>query len=58
MMDGSLEVDRVIPDPLIVPDRFETSEDCLAPARGIMVGLALSLPIWLMLSCGAYFLLH
>lgn len=58
MIDDSLEIDRVIVDPLPVLDRMETTSDCLAPARGIMFGLAFSVPIWLVLSFGAYCLLH
>jgi hypothetical protein len=43
----------VIADPPTIPAGLETKEDVLAPARGIIFGIALSVPIWAVLILGA-----
>jgi hypothetical protein len=46
--DGTGIVDRPA-----IPAGLEAKEDALAPARGIIFGLALSVPIWVVLVLGA-----
>jgi hypothetical protein len=43
----------VIADPATIPAGLETEKDALDPARGIIFGIALSVPIWAVLILGA-----
>jgi hypothetical protein len=47
----------MIGDPATIQVDQETEGDALAPARGIIFGIALSVPIWAVLILGAYSLL-
>jgi hypothetical protein len=57
LLRGSVSVDAGEPDPVLLED-LETTADNLAPARGIMVAIALSLPVWALLIRSVYLLLH
>jgi hypothetical protein len=53
---ASVDVDAesaIIADAPTEAERMEAEKDGLAPARGIMFGIALSIPIWTVLVLGA-----
>jgi hypothetical protein len=43
---------------LTMPGDSEITEDSLAPARSIIFGAALSVPLWAIVSLGAYAMFH
>jgi hypothetical protein len=58
MLNDGIEIDLVIPKQLTTPGIFEATEDPLAPARGIIFGVAVGLPLWLFMGLSAYVVLH
>jgi hypothetical protein len=55
LLRGQVPLDPL--DPL-VPEDLEAVVDSLAPARGIMLAIVLSIPIWGLMIGGIYGLLH
>jgi hypothetical protein len=47
-----------LPEALIPPPRMDVTEDDLSPARGIIFGIVLSVPIWTIFGLGVYRLLN
>lgn len=57
LLRGSVTLDAGELGP-VVPEDLELMEDNLAPARGIMLAILLSIPVWALMIRGAYLLLH
>ncbi len=57
LLRGSVKLDAVDPGSLL-PEDLETGDDNLAAARGIMLAIVLSAPVWALLIRGTYLLLH
>jgi hypothetical protein len=62
LLRGTISVDigdhpALIADALPAAESMEAEKDNLASARGIMIGLGLSIPIWAVLILGAFQLL-